>query len=448
MRFFAFIVACAAAFGCAVATSNQVDSHHRHRHHHRAHPLGLARRSASLRSANDVQAQGTHAADVAVLDASHHSDRKVVDGSVDGSVDASEDDALRPIITGCLKECGYKDQTCVTQCQVCIEQNECRILGKCDSCLREAHAQMVGAKALDKGVVDSGGVALVRDGLLADMTSAKLEALEWKRKLRIARKGVLEAQREAEWAAEERHAAAKKLEDSREALKSARLEVTRWKLQNAKKLKAKRARAQQQRQERLKAEQKLANAKEKYNKAEKKLHVASHANISANESASDEDNDQASQEIEGEEIWKLAKDVEERQTAVEQAETDVESTSADAEWLDRGLRRRVKSAQKMARTSREELLESRAMERVSRSRLQDAKDHYVKSVSSSEDADKGAYDSAVKLRNAPVNLYPGTNGTAPNATAPKAAALRSSSHLASGLTWLTLAAVLPLSWAI
>merc|ERR1719506_3435684 len=107
------------------------------------------------------------------------------------------------------------------------------------------------------------------------MTGARLEALDKSRNLRIARSGVLKAQREAEWAAEERHMSAKSLRETRQVLKGARLEVTRWKLQNEKKLKAKRAKALEQRQERQAAEQDLEAAKSKYSKAQRRLRIAS-----------------------------------------------------------------------------------------------------------------------------------------------------------------------------
>jgi len=419
-------------------------------------PLGLAHRSASLRRHHHKGASHHH---VAV-----ESNRKAVVGSAE---DASASQ-MRPIITGCLKECGYTDQTCITQCQVCIEQNECRILHKCDPCLQGAHDQMVLAKKTDKGILDSGGVALVRDGLMADMTSANLESLERKRLLRTARTGVLMAQREAEWARSERQHSSKNLVEARTTLRIARLEVTRWTLQNEKKLKKMRAQAAQQRRERQTSERKLAEHKRAYSKAQKRLRVASKSgsNMSAQEEeqeqaeeGTDEDaeNKTATKETEGEEIYKLAKDVEERQTAVENAERELEKTSADGEWLDRGLRRRVKAAQEGARSSREELLEARARERVSRERLEEAKDHYIASVKSSNVADEAAHDSEIKLRKAPVSLYPG--GPAPPASAsakitdqdktavvvvlPHSSALR-----LQGVAWLTALAVLAVHLAI
>jgi hypothetical protein len=295
-----------------------------------------------------------------------------------------------------------------------VEQNECRILGKCDECFKEAHEVMMKAKKIDSGILDAGGVAMMRDGLMAEMTRAKLESLERMREVRLAREGVLEAQREAEWATEERHTSAGKLIESRQALKGERLEVTRWKLQNEKKLKKMRARAREQRLERQKAERKLEAAKRKYSKAKQRFRVASTNTTAnaANESIDEEDVQDEDSLQEGEEVWKLAKEVERRQEAVERAEKDVERTSADGEWLDRGLRRRVKGAQSGARKSREDLLESRARERVSRQRLEEAKEHYVRAVNAAKFADKAAQEAEQKLRKAPMSPYSTSQGLA------------------------------------
>jgi len=284
------------------------------------------------------------------------------------------------------------------------------------------------AKKIDNVILDLGGVSMMRDGMMAEMTQAKLLALESKRRLVKTRQGVLKAQREAEWAAEERHLAALNLIEARQVLKGARLEVTRWKLQNEKKLKAMRARAREQRLQRQKAERKLAAAKSKYSKAQTKLEKAS--NTSVTDDSQDDD-----------EVWRLANDVEERQQAVESAEGDVEKTSADGEWLDRGLRRRVKSAQSGARKAREELLVARAHERVARQRLDEAKVHYQTSVQSSQQADKAAEDSEQRLRKAPIQKEYSPYAEKENATLKfngtgRVKLLRSSAKEVAGASWL------------
>lgn len=314
----------------------------------------------------------------------------------------------RPIITGCLKECQYKDQSCVTQCQVCVEKHECRVLGECDTCLNEANAWMHAAKKMGQGILDDGGASLRRDGLLAELTQAKMVALESKRALRNTREGVLTAQREAEYAIQERRDAATKLAETRRVLKGERLEVTRWKLQNEKKLKAMRARAREERQERQKAERAVEAAKLKHREAKQRLRIASNENGDANETEADETTEsEKDEDVTADQLAEqrqLEIEVEKRQQAVEQAERDVEKTSADGEWLDRGLRRRVKSAQGGARKAREELLVSRAHERVSQERLEDAKLHYVTAVKSSQQADKAAEQAELELRRAPTSL--------------------------------------------
>jgi len=370
--------------------------------------------------------------------------RHIAAASAEHAVDAAEGAASRrPIITGCLKECGYEEQTCVTQCQVCTEQNECRILGKCDSCMNAARASRSNAKTIDGGILDAGGAAMMRDGLMNEMTRARLAALDRLRELRSFREGVLKAQREAEWAAEERHASAKRLGEDRQVLKGARLEVTRWKLQNEKKLKVMRAKAREQRQERQKADRKLTAEKRRYSQAEQRLRIAAsnHSESDGNVSASEEDEQDGGED----EVWRLAREVEERQQAVEKAERDVEKTSADGEWLDRGLRRRVKGAQKGARTSREELLEARARERVSRERLDDAKKRYVAAVTASQLAEKTAKDSEAKLREAPLSNAK-TNATTVKLNDKESSLHSAASHLV-GCSWLPLLVLLTVSSA-
>jgi len=415
MHRYAILIVCAAiarhvAVAFEVSSSDESTSFH-HGHHHAKHPHSN-HVSAFLHSAVGQKSE----------------DKRHVSGSSDGAVfDATVgQDWHRPIITGCLKECGYEEQTCVTQCQVCMEQNECRILQKCDPCLREAHAQKVRAKEADKGTLDAGGVSMMRDGMMAEMTRAKLQAIDKMRELRSAREGVLKAQREAEWATEERHTSAKNLDEARQVLKGARMEVTRWKLQNAKKVAAKRARAREQRQQRQKSERKLAAAKRNYTKAQQRLEVAS-ANETLDEEASPGGPEDSA------EVWKLARDVEERQQAVEQAEQDVEKTSADGEWLDRGLRKQVKGAQTGARDAREELLEARARERVSRDRLDEAKEHYITAVKASQQAEKAAENSERRLREAPLSYTPpGSNTSANNTNVTKTPVRSSAMHLAGG----------------
>lgn len=356
----------------------------------------------------------------------------------------------RPIITGCLKECGFKEQTCVTQCQVCIEQSECRILGKCDPCLREAHAHKMEAEKADQGTLDDGGVSMMRDGMMAEMTHAKLTALDKKRELRTAREGVLKAQREAEWAVHERRAAAMNLIEARQVLRGARLQVTRWKLQNAKKLQDKRAKARQQRMERQKAERKLVAAKKEAAEAENRLEEASADQVNATTIEGED----GPSDSESEDVWKLTKEAEERQAAVERAELDVEKSSSDAQWLDRGLRRRVKSAKNGAKKAREELLVARAHERVAREKLEDAKMRYVNGVQSSQMADKAAQDSEQRLRAAPVRppeelkvkVQVKKASLTDDDTHEQEKSLRSAAPEAAGATWLPLLALFTMSW--
>merc|ERR1719265_1685027 len=205
-----------------------------------------------------------------------------------------------------------------------------------------------------------------------------------------------------------------------------------------------RARAREQRQERQKAERALEAAKLKHREAKQRLRIASNENGDANETEADdtteseEDEDNTADQLADQR--KLEIEVEKRQQAVEQGERDVEKTSADGEWLDRGLRRRVKSAQEGARKAREELLVSRAHERVSKERLEDAKLHYVTAVKSSQQADKAAEQAELELRRAPTSLQTAekkANATA-SATEGTELTLHSAACWLPGSLWLLL----------
>eukprot|EP00405_Crypthecodinium_cohnii_P025967 CAMPEP_0206484914 /NCGR_PEP_ID=MMETSP0324_2-20121206/40235_1 /ASSEMBLY_ACC=CAM_ASM_000836 /TAXON_ID=2866 /ORGANISM="Crypthecodinium cohnii, Strain Seligo" /LENGTH=377 /DNA_ID=CAMNT_0053963107 /DNA_START=446 /DNA_END=1579 /DNA_ORIENTATION=+ len=135
----------------------------------------------------------------------------------------------RPIITGCLEECGPEDQACVTDCQVCVEQHVCISLhdDDCSSCMSEAHK----ARALAKSkrlLVDSGGISLVHEGLRQKVVKSKMRVLEGHRALRRARRKVLDVQRLSEWAAAELDAEVKKLNESRGELDGYDVKANRW----------------------------------------------------------------------------------------------------------------------------------------------------------------------------------------------------------------------------
>lgn len=139
----------------------------------------------------------------------------------------------RLIVTGCLKECGPSEQSCVTQCQVCVEQHSCPSLGHrlCGSCLEEARAErrlykdMIGDAKI---VGDSGGAPLVHEGIRQDLYGVQLQSLTGHRTLRMARRDVLAAQRLQEWAVAQRLDEIQRLKDKEDQMEKLHESKRRW----------------------------------------------------------------------------------------------------------------------------------------------------------------------------------------------------------------------------
>mmetsp|Transcript_118655 Transcript_118655/g.215789 ORF Transcript_118655/g.215789 Transcript_118655/m.215789 type:complete len:392 (+) Transcript_118655:185-1360(+) len=298
----------------------------------------------------------------------------------------------RPIITGCLAECGAQEQSCVTECQVCVEKNKCKLLDEaCSSCFQEVHAMKSWKNRADSNTLDNGGMPLIHDGIRAQLMDAKLEALKSQRELRAARGGVLKAQREAEWATEERKSSEKSVRVAKTVLKDAKEKVERWKLQNAERLKAMRAKARQRRREQKEARRDLLRAKERLRKAKLRLQT----------SVSNETEVASAEDEEG----KLRRLVVKRQKAVVEAEKALVKRKKDADWLDRGLRKQVVKARHGVKHAREDLLTARAMERVSREWREEAKLRYMNAAEQVQSRDEAASDLKDKLAENPLPTY-------------------------------------------
>eukprot|EP00928_Gymnodinium_smaydae_P062959 TRINITY_DN4667_c0_g2_i2.p1 TRINITY_DN4667_c0_g2~~TRINITY_DN4667_c0_g2_i2.p1 ORF type:complete len:268 (-),score=24.12 TRINITY_DN4667_c0_g2_i2:184-987(-) len=129
------------------------------------------------------------------------------------------DGLVRPVITGCFRQCGIDDQTCVTQCQVCVEQHRCSTLAHgCEVCVKEVREMLREADTLDAGVVDSGGASLAIDALRLQKQEATEVAVSAQRRLLHQRDQVLQAQRQVEWAAAERRESRGRLKYARKRL--------------------------------------------------------------------------------------------------------------------------------------------------------------------------------------------------------------------------------------
>lgn len=298
----------------------------------------------------------------------------------------------RPIVTGCLAECSSQDQSCVTECQVCVEKHHCKLLDEaCRPCFEEVYATNTWSRRADSNTLDNGGVPLIHDGIRAQFMDAKLEALKSQRELRAARGGVLKAQREAEWATEERKSSEEGVRMAKTVLKDAEGKVKKWKLQNAEKLKAMRAQARQRRREQKESRRDLLKAKERLREAKLRLRT-SVRNDTELASAEDEEG-------------KLRRLVVKRQKAVVEAEKALVKRKKDADWLDRGLRKQVRKARRSVNNAREDLLTARALERVSRERREDAKLRYMNAAEQVQLRDEAASDLKNKLAENPLPTY-------------------------------------------
>lgn len=311
----------------------------------------------------------------------------------------------RPIVTGCLGECGTKDQSCLTDCEVCVENHRCSVvhLG-CHSCLRAARASRRKSEEKGRGPVnDSGGIPLIREGIRVHLQHAQLRAFDSHRALRKARDGIIKAQRDAEWASQERREAVARLHKVRLGLKDAESDVVKWELKHAKKMQAMRAKTSENRLARQRAKKRLKDAKDDLREA-----MTQQQHRDAGDEAEDQHRDQVATAVDAE--WERRRQVEEKQQAVVHAENDLRKVRNDADWLDRGLQKDVHKARARAKRTLQDLHTARAMERVTRQELEAAKRDYLRLAATTQRHDKARERLETKLQNQPMLTVSAANG--------------------------------------
>merc|ERR1712100_184203 len=170
-------------------------------------------------------------------------------------------------------------------------------------------------------IFDSGGTSMIRDGIKTALERAQVNEYHSRRELRQARERVLTAQRQAEWASQEREEDTEQLKEAKRGFENSRDDVAHWRLRSAKKLKAIRAKRRKLRQRKEDAEKDLKKAEERLEKAERRL-----------------------ERKEGDRVDNEAKVAESRQEVkayskkAQDTEDDLAQQKKDAEWLDRGLK--------------------------------------------------------------------------------------------------------------
>jgi len=313
-------------------------------------------------------------------------------GSLRGSLQLN-----RPILTGCLAECGGV-QECVTQCEVCVEEHKCHALHKhCDVCLLDVYLLLNRTKLLENEVIDSGGQPLVHEGLRLRLEAARLGSFELQRDLRHARSEVLEAQRQAEWTAEERRMLGKRFRQATLALEAARNETDKWMLRHAKKIKAMRA-GEVSRLEKI--EKEAENAEAAQNEVQRAEEDATEEHAADVAHGSKEASPAALKKR-----AKLDRETRKEKRALKATQKAHDEQKQDAEWLNQGLEKEVEIARRHARSELRVLRSARHVEALSRKLLQRAKQRYTKTMLKSEQSDKKVRQLELALRKHPLPIF-------------------------------------------
>mmetsp|Transcript_57211 Transcript_57211/g.147156 ORF Transcript_57211/g.147156 Transcript_57211/m.147156 type:complete len:351 (+) Transcript_57211:130-1182(+) len=298
--------------------------------------------------------------------AQRHTLLSVGHATLDATNVVSAADQRRPIITGCLEECGTVDQACVTQCQVCVEYNRCpSLIVNCTSCLLEARDAKVRNLNVASLAIDSGGVSMQREGIRQRLEKAKLEAMEAKRRLQQSRSVVLQAQRDAEWAAQRSREEVVALRAARLELRTAKDKAARWELRQAKKVKKMRSKAAELRAQQMRTLSHLRSIRQKLYRA--RLHAKQHP---------DDPHASHSVAIFGRSWQHLRWKVEAQQRAVAKAEEDLRKKQKDDAWVLKSIREDVQTVAKGLQKEMEDLHTTRDTERAARKRLNGAKQSY------------------------------------------------------------------------
>lgn len=320
--------------------------------------------------------------------------RLLVEAAAERQEQGSE--GLRPIITGCFEQCGSEDQACVTQCQVCVEERACPTVQSpnCRKCLVHAHAARRAYTPLDDVILDSGGVPLLHDHVRSLLLGAQLAAYDARRLLRRARGSVLKAQRQAEWAMEETGDCAAKLSQSQAVLKNKDAELETWKLQNARKLKALRAKRSEQRAELKRTEVLLERARKRFALVQYKARYARNRQRWLRLLPQVRDS-----------FVKLKAKAFRLREQVAESQKEVQEAESKGRWVERGLTRERDKAQQLVKKDVRRLHTAQQMERLLNDELDKAKATYRRASAASQVREAKAAELKVKLSQHPLPTH-------------------------------------------
>jgi len=275
-----------------------------------------------------------------------------------------------PIITGCLDQCGESNPACVSQCQVCVEMNECKTVDRrCNQCLQEVKEMRHTQRKTADVIKDSGGMSLVHDGLVAELDAARRTQLQKERKLYAARDDVLQAQRQAEWAVGERTEAAKKVDEAYGARQDDGEKRERWRRHHDKKADKIEEDQAKHREEHEAAEKRLEESRKELKAAEERLQKQ-HQRVEEREKAH-KDVKAAKKKEE-----KAQEDVEKKEKAVKDDEAEEQRSREDAAWVDGELQKEGEAGDTGVLEAKADLRKARVLERAARDQLESAKNRY------------------------------------------------------------------------
>jgi len=303
-----------------------------------------------------------------------------------GGRDAARASHLRPVITGCLRECGNRDQSCATQCQVCVEMSGCASLASedCGACRAEVREARRWAETASAGTMDSGGRPMLREGAEMEFRHAHLSSLDAKRRLRHARGIILRAQRQAEWAHRENLEEVERLRESKTVLKRREEELKEWHQEHTERLRAMREELGERRGVLKRTERYLVRAKERLFRVRKRL---------GRFHAGKRHERWQHLEHEAEEAYERRRaEVREQRRSIKRIRLKLRMRKEDAKWLGQGLRREIEEARELVGRDLGQVEATRGLWEHSRRELERAKERYWEASDVSRQRDAAAQD--------------------------------------------------------